>query len=235
MPNNIYICQFSLARVQQYEIQASIKDSGFTYQDIKDVLGIREGDDSDEILEKKRKHHPFALALCDANHFFEQNKVVPDKLWIQDTNSKLPTKQDYIFSIWNGGIIFNQLCADILKQHRLGENILTPVQIYDLSTGELASNEVFYFLNLYERRQYVCEVQSNKKLDSIPANYGINSFSGFISNQEVDVDKSVLDCDIDLWYDPRFLGHFFMSDSLYNSLSNAGMIDKFKAYTCNLI
>ncbi len=238
MTNNVYICQFSLGEVNDYDINASIKDSGFEYPDIKHILSRQEGrDESDETLEKKRKYHPLALELERTNRFAMQSKIVPEALWvgIEKKEIQLPTKQDYIFSIWSSGKVFNQSCANILKQHRLGENILTPIQIYDLSTGELVSNEVFYFLNLYERRQYICEVQSNKELDSIPTSYGVNSFSGYITNQEVDVAKSALDCDIDLWYDPRFLGRFFMSERLHDALSEAGMIDKFKAYTCNLV
>ena len=236
MANNVYICQFSLDKAIQYKIRASIKDSGFDYPDIKDILMIKD-EDNDEVSLKKKLFFPFSSELTNANHFSIQSKIVPDALWtgIDQREIQLPTKQDYIFSIWNGGRVFNQSCANILKQHRLGENILTPVQIYDLSTGKLVSDEVFYFLNLYERRQYICEVQSNKELDSIPTSYGVNSFSGYITNQEVDVAKSALDCDIDLWYDPRFLGRFFMSERLHDALSEAGMIDKFKAYTCNLI
>lgn len=238
MTNNVYICQFSLGEVNDYDINASIKDSGFEYPDIKHILSRQEGrDESDETLEKKRKYHPLALELERTNRFAMQSKIVPEALWagIEKKEMQLPTKQDYIFSIWSSGKVFNQSCTNILKQHRLGENILTPIQIYDLSTGELVSDEVFYFLNLYERRQYICEVQSNKELDSIPTSYGVNSFSGYITNQEVDVAKSALDCDVDLWYDPRFLGRFFMSERLHDALSEAGMIDKFKAYTCNLI
>ena len=238
MTNNVYICQFSLGEVNDYDINASIKDSGFEYPDIKYILSRQEGrDESDETLEKKRKYHPLALELERTNRFAMQSKIVPEALWvgIEKKEIQLPTKQDYIFSIWSSGKVFNQSCANILKQHRLGENILTPIQIYDLSTGELVSDEVFYFLNLYERRQYICEVQSNKELDSIPTSYGVNSFSGYITNQEVDVAKSALDCDVDLWYDPRFLGRFFMSERLHDALSEAGMIDKFKAYTCNLV
>ena len=238
MANNVYICQFSLGEVNDYDINASIKDSGFEYPDIKHILSRQEGrDESDETLEKKRKYHPLALELERTNRFAMQSKIVPEALWvgIEKKEIQLPTKQDYIFSIWSSGKVFNQSCANILKQHRLGENILTPIQIYDLSTGELVSNEVFYFLNLYERRQYICEVQSNKELDSIPTSYGVNSFSGYITNQEVDVAKSALDCDVDLWYDPRFLGRFFMSKSLYQSLNQAGMIDKFNPHTCKLI
>ena len=238
MANNVYICQFSLGEVNDYDINASIKDSGFEYPDIKHILSRQEGrDESDETLEKKRKYHPLALELERTNRFAMQSKIVPEALWvgIEKKEIQLPTKQDYIFSIWSSGKVFNQSCANILKQHRLGENILTPIQIYDLSTGELVSDEVFYFLNLYERRQYICEVQSNKELDSIPTSYGVNSFSGYITNQEVDVAKSALDCDVDLWYDPRFLGRFFMSKSLYQSLNQAGMIDKFNPHTCKLI
>ena len=238
MANNVYICQFSLGEVNDYDINASIKDSGFEYPDIKHILSRQEGrDESDETLEKKRKYHPLALELERTNRFAMQSKIVPEALWagIEKKEIQLPTKQDYIFSIWSSGKVFNQSCTNILKQHRLGENILTPIQIYDLSTGKLVSNEVFYFLNLYERRQYICEVQSNKELDSIPTSYGVNSFSGYITNQEVDVAKSALDCDIDLWYDPRFLGRFFMSESLYQSLNQAGMIDKFNPHTCKLI
>ena len=236
MANNVYICQFSLDKAIQYKIRASIKDSGFDYPDIKDILMIKD-EDNDEVSLKKKLFFPFSSELTNANHFSIQSKIVPDALWvgIEKKEIQLPTKQDYIFSIWSSGKVFNQSCANILKQHRLGENILTPIQIYDLSTGELVSDEVFYFLNLYERRQYICEVQSNKELDSIPTSYGVNSFSGYITNQEVDVAKSALDCDIDLWYDPRFLGRFFMSERLHDALSEAGMIDKFKAYTCNLV
>ena len=238
MANNVYICQFSLGEVNDYDINASIKDSGFEYPDIKHILSRQEGrDESDETLEKKRKYHPLALELERTNRFAMQSKIVPEALWagIEKKEIQLPTKQDYIFSIWSSGKVFNQSCTNILKQHRLGENILTPIQIYDLSTGKLVSNEVFYFLNLYERRQYICEVQSNKELDSIPTSYGVNSFSGYITNQEVDVAKSALDCDVDLWYDPRILGHFFISESLYQSLNQAGMIDKFDPHTCKLI
>ena len=238
MANNVYICQFSLGEVNDYDINASIKDSGFEYPDIKHILSRQEGrDESDETLEKKRKYHPLALELERTNRFAMQSKIVPEALWvgIEKKEIQLPTKQDYIFSIWSSGKVFNQSCANILKQHRLGENILTPIQIYDLSTGELVSDEMFYFLNLYERRQYICEVQSNKELDSIPTSYGVNSFSGYITNQEVDVAKSALDCDVDLWYDPRFLGRFFMSESLYQSLNQAGMIDKFNPHTCKLV
>ena len=218
-------------------MKASVKDSGFTYPDLKGILRSRLEEENDEIISKKKEYSPLALELERTNHFFMQSKIVPNALWIgvEKDEIKLPTNQDYIFSIWSGGILFNQTCATILKKHRLGETILTPVQIYDLSTGKLVSDETYYFLNLYERREYICEVQPSKYLKSIPVIWGVTAFSGFIKDREVDVNKSALDCDLDLWYDPRFIGRFFMSDKLYHSLKENNMIDKFSPLTCNLI
>lgn len=241
MPNNVYICQFSLAKIQQYDIKASVKDSGFDYPDIKDILSMLEDrTESDEISLNKKRYFPFSLELTDANHFFIQSKIVPNALWagIEKKEIELPARQDYIFSVWDGGRVFNKSCANILKQHRLGENILTPVQIYDLSTGELASDEVFYFLNLYERRQYICINQSDtktfKKVFDIYRNDIYTNYD-FIQDNQLEVDLNALNCDVDLWHDDRLGGHFFMSDSLYQSLNQAGMVDKFNPHTCKLI
>ena len=229
---NVWIARFD---VNYYKIVTSIQSEKFEFAKYGKIYEFGEETDNAEILKRKDDYFSLVHELGKANRFSHQSKITPDALWIESCETKLPNKSDYVFDIIYGGIVFNQSCTNILKQHRLGENILTPIQIYDLSTGELVSDEVFYFLNLYERRQYICEVQSNKELDSIPTSYGVNSFSGYITNQEVDVAKSALDCDVDLWYDPRFLGRFFMSERLHDALSEAGMIDKFKAYTCNLI
>ena len=229
---NVWIARFD---VNYYKIVTSIQSEKFEFAKYGKIYEFGEETDNVEILKRKDDYFSLVHELGKTNRFSHQSKITPDALWIESCKTKLPNKSDYVFDIIYGGIVFNQSCTNILKQHRLGENILTPIQIYDLSTGELVSDEVFYFLNLYERRQYICEVQSNKELDSIPTSYGVNSFSGYITNQEVDVAKSALDCDVDLWYDPRFLGRFFMSERLHDALSEAGMIDKFKAYTCNLI
>ena len=229
---NVWIARFD---VNYYKIVTSIQSEKFEFAKYGKIYEFGEETDNAEILKRKDDYFSLVHELGKTNRFSHQSKITPDALWIESCETKLPNKSDYVFDIIYGGIVFNQSCTNILKQHRLGENILTPIQIYDLSTGKLVSDEVFYFLNLYERRQYICEVQSSKELDSIPTSYGVNSFSGYITNQEVDVAKSALDCDVDLWYDPRFLGRFFMSERLHDALSEAGMIDKFKAYTCNLI
>ena len=238
MSKNVYVCQFSLDRVEQYDMKASVKDSGFTYPDLKGILRSRLEEGNDEIISKKKEYFPFLFELEKTNHFSRQSKIVPNALWIgvEKDEIKLPTNQDYIFSIWSGGILFNQACATILKKHRLGETILTPVQIYDLSTGNLVSDETYYFLNLYERREYICEMQTTPRLKTFPdKEYKVCISKSVFHDNELNIDKSALDCDVDLWHDPRILGHFFMSESLHHALAQAGMIDKFGSFACNLI
>ena len=239
MSNQVYVCQFALDRVQQYDMEASVKGSGLMYPEIRGILGIGLETETPEVKEKKKKYFPFALELEKTNHFAIQSKIIPNALWVgiyQNEAIKLPTHEDYIFSIWSGGRIFNPSCAAILKQHRLGENILTPVQIYDLSTGCLASDETYYFLNLYERRMCVCETQTTPRLKPRPyIAHGFRIAKSVFYDGELNIDKHALNCDVDLWHDRRLLGHFFMSANLHDALSEAGMIDKFKPYTCNLV
>ena len=229
---NVWIARFD---VNYYKIVTSIQSEKFEFAKYGKIYEFGEETDNAEILKRKDDYFSLVHELGKANRFSHQSKITPDALWIESCKTKLPNKSDYVFDIIYGGIVFNQSCTNILKQHRLGENILTPIQIYDLSTGELVSDEVFYFLNLYERRTYICNPQSDSMFVYIQGAQKYSTRGVPINNGILEVDKSILDCDVDLWYDPRILGHFFMSESLYQSLNQAGMIDKFYPHTCNLI
>ena len=230
---NVWIARFD---VNYYKIVTSIQSEKFEFAKYGKIYEFGEETDNAEILKRKKEYFPFTLELERVNRFSHHSKIAPDRLWIESNQTQLPNVLDYIFKVMSGGIVFNQSCANILKQHRLGENILTPIQIYDLSTGELVSNEVFYFLNLYERRLFICQEQTTDRLKArFDSRHGVLITKSVFNDGEVNVEKSALDCDVDLWYDPRFLGRFFMSERLHDALSEAGMIDKFKAYTCNLV
>ena len=229
---NVWIARFD---VNYYKIVTSIQSEKFEFAKYGKIYEFGEETDNAEILKRKDDYFSLVHELGKTNRFSHQSKITPDALWIESCKTKLPNKSDYIFDIIYGGIVFNQSCANILKQHRLGENILTPIQIYDLSTGELVSDEVFYFLNLYERRTYICNPQSDSMFVYIQGAQKYSTRGVPINNGILEVDKSILDCDVDLWYDPRILGHFFISESLYQSLNQAGMIDKFNPHTCKLI
>ena len=229
---NVWVARFD---VNYYKILASIQSDKFEFSKYGKVYEYLEETEEQEILKRKEEYFALGLELERANHFFHQSKIVPDKLWIENSETQLPNKSDYIFDIKSGGILFNQACATILKKHRLGETILTPVQIYDLSTGDRVSDETYYFLNLYERRTYICNPQSDSMFIYIQGSGKYSTRGAPINNEVLEIDRSALACDVDLWHDPRILGYFFMSESLYHALAQAGMIDKFDPSSCNLI
>ena len=229
---NVWIARFD---VNYYKIVTSIQSEKFEFAKYGKIYEFGEETDNAEILKRKDDYFSLVHELGKANRFSHQSKITPDALWIESCKTKLPNKSDYVFDIIYGGIVFNQSCTNILKQHRLGENILTPIQIYDLSTGKLVSDEVFYFLNLYERRQYICKEQSNEIFVYIQGAKRYSTRGIPVTNEMLEVDKSALNCDIDIWYDDRLGGYFFISDNLYQALSQADMIDKFDPHTCKLI
>ena len=229
---NVWIARFD---VNYYKIVTSIQSEKFEFAKYGKIYEFGEETDNAEILKRKDDYFSLVHELGKTNRFSHQSKITPDALWIESCETKLPNKSDYVFDIIYGGIVFNQSCTNILKQHRLGENILTPIQIYDLSTGKLVSDEVFYFLNLYERRQYICKEQSNEIFVYIQGAKRYSTRGIPVTNEMLEVDKSALNCDIDIWYDDRLGGYFFISDNLYQALSQADMIDKFDPHTCKLI
>lgn len=230
---NVWVARFD---VNYYKIVTSIQSDEFEFLKYGKVYEYGEKTDDVTILKKQEEYFPLVHELGKANRFSHQSKITPDALWVENSDVKLPDSSDYVFDITYGGILFNQACATILKKHRLGETILTPVQIYDLSTGNLVSDETYYFLNLYERREYICEIQTTPRLKTFPdKEYKVCISKSVFNDNELNIDKSALDCDVDLWHDPRILGHFFMSESLHHALAQAGVIDKFNPHTCKLI
>ncbi len=229
---NVWVARFD---VNYYKIVTSIQSDEFEFLKYGKVYEYGEKTDDVTILKKQEEYFPLVHELGKANRFSHQSKITPDALWVENSDVKLPDSSDYVFDITYGGILFNQACATILKKHRLGETILTPVQIYDLSTGNLVSDETYYFLNLYERRTYICNPQSDSMFIYIQGAKRYSTRGVPINNEVLEVDRSALDCDIDLWYDDRLGGHFFISNDLYQALSQTGMIDKFNPHTCKLV
>lgn len=131
-----------------------------------------------------------------------------------------------------GGLVLNQACADILKQFNMGENSLTPLQIFDLETQKLMSDEVFYFLNICERRKFLYEPENNVLL-SVYARFehGL-MYKMEKSGGDAIVKNKALDCDVDLWHDQQLFLSIFMSDRLHNALDEAGFREAWRPLSC---
>lgn len=168
------------------------------------------------------------------NRHYEKYEILPDSLWLEGyTDREEPSPHELIFGIISAGRVVREPLANILNQHRLGQTTLTPVQIYDYNTRALWSDEVFYFLNICEKREFVCFPQSHQDFSVL--NYemtGIRAYSmtSIIErDNQVEIHHKALDCDVDLWYDP-VLSKLFISSALYDDLKGMGLKHGFYNY-----
>lgn len=180
------------------------------------------------------------------NNRFQKYKVLPDSLWLLDWSDRdEPLPHEMIFEIVNGGTVAKEPLAKILSQFRLGQTTLTPVQIYDINTHELWSDEVFYFLNICEKREFVCFLQSHQDFTELNHQItGVRAYGSSIPmyDYHVEIHHQALERDVDLWHDP-VVGSLFVSSELYHALESIGLQhgyyggDRFstRVYKCKLI
>lgn len=233
---NVWVADKNYEMVKQYDMEASVNSKEFEYQKYRNIYRGYEQTENSELLKKKEDYFALSLKLSNTSNFFAQSKITPDCIWIEDTNSKLPVDSEPMFFIDNGGFLFRKACADILQQFKMGENLLTPVQIYALSTGGRVTDEVFYFLNIYERHEYVTEEQPDSSLSRVPIAKDKFGFSGqFFRDDQYQLSKLALDCSVDLWHDPKLLRSIFMSNDLYQAMKQAGFDKYWDMHTCKLV
>lgn len=199
-----------------------------------------------EKLKKQKELGKYGVQIETFNHRFEKYEVLPDKLWLLDWNDRdEPLAHEPIFRIDNGGTVVREPLAKILSQFRLGQTTLTPVQIYDFNTRELWSDEVFYFLNICEKRDFICVPQSHQDFGMFMSEVKKRMvYSAVIPmyDYHVEIHRQALECDVDLWYD--LVGReLFISSELYHALKSIGLkqgnctSDRFstRVYKCKLV
>lgn len=169
---------------------------------------------------------------------FEKFEAFPNCLYADGNDEKeLPDYHEYVFQILGGAMIVNEACANVLKQFRLGNSTLTPLKIRDVfSDGVLYSGTV-YFFNLCEIREYVKITQSHNDLHYsesglYPQYY---CYGSKFRHNLLEIDKSALECDVDIWHDRTFQSSIFFSDRLRQALIYANMLDKWNMKSCQLV
>lgn len=231
---NVWVTEFFA--LDHFFLAASLESNKFNFHKNGGVLTFSHQTDDLELLKLKEMYFSLALERSRANHLACQSMLLPDGLWREKKYNTLPTQDNHIFSINSGGIMLNEKCADVLKSCRLGKNSLTPLKIRDFSTGELCSNDTFYFLNLYERRQYVCYPQTHSEFSLINPNTEEFYYSKMlIHNNELEINQEALNCDVDLWHDPRLSHYFFVSDELHYKLKEANVNEGWRMRICKLV
>lgn len=221
---SVYV--FRLTFPRNCTIQVNIPNF-YDYPAFHEALWMYRADRSNqENLNKQLKLGENGLYIERWNNRYEKYDILPNSLWLEGyTDREEPSPHELIFGIISAGIVVREPLANILSRHRLGQTTLTPVQIYDYNTRALWSDEVFYFLNICEKREFACIPQShddfslsmNKNLQKLTYGFVIPMYDG-----HVEIHRKALDCDVDLWYDP-LLDKLFMSSALYDDLKGIGL------------
>ena len=147
---------------------------------------------------------------------------MPSKVFIKP-NEKLPKTDDLMFNIIGGYLLFNQQCYDIISQFTLGATHFSQVYIYDIETEELKSQTPYYFINIAETRDYL-NVEESK---------GIKAYAGATklpthlirepTDNDIQLNATAQECDVDLWHDPVLDNSLFFSDELVSALLASGI------------
>lgn len=231
---NVWVTEFFA--LDHFFLAASLESQKFNFHKNGGILTFSHKTDDPELLKLKEMYFSLALERSRANHLAYQSMLLPDGLWREKKYNALPTQDNHIFSINSGGIMLNEKCADVLKSCRLGKNSLTPLKIRDFSTGEICSDDTFYFLNLYERRQYVCFPQTNSSQFNLINQKTEPCYSKMtIHDNELEIKQEALNCDVDLWHDPRLSRYFFVSDELHYKLKEANVNEGWRMSICKLV
>ncbi|SUO98459.1 hypothetical protein [Suttonella indologenes] len=239
---NVYYGEYS--NIEHYSIGVNIPGL-FDYPAYyKAEIARRKNRASSELVQKVEELSTHEFYFEKANHDFRKLEVLPDSLWISNHENDSPKEKDLIFRISSNGIIFREEVATIFNQFRLGQTTLIPVKIYIIETGEQWSNETFYVLNLCEQREYVCFSQPDNGLKAMTSGENKLVYTGYVNkDRKLDVSESALECDVDIWYDPSFLGKIFMSENLHQVLVESELIKclepnvwrYWNMQTCNLV
>ncbi|PYE36475.1 hypothetical protein [Psychrobacter fozii] len=235
--NNVWLAGFKLTSINFYDIYPA-NSKKYDFPKYWKIFESREKTADPKLLEIKKMYKEDRLELSGAGRYFFKTEHLPDSLWVESNDIKLPPSSEYIFKVRSGGVVFTQACAQLLQQFRLGESTLTPVQIYDLETKKLCSEETFYFLNLCERREYVQYPQVDEMFKLSPTMEGRDKYTTNgvpIKDQQLHVQCEALECELDLWHDPLLMSYVFVSDALHDALVQANMDSQWEMVSCQLV
>ncbi len=235
--NNVWLVGFKLTSVNFYDIYPA-NSKKYDFPKHWKVLQLIEKTEDLELLKREQAFRAEMLELSKASSGFFKTEHLPDSLWVESSDTKLPPSSEYIFKVRSSGVVLTQACAELLQQFRLGESTLTPVQLYSLETQQLCSDETFYFLNLCERREYIQYPQADKVFKRFPTMEGRDKYgtSGIpVKDKQLLVNKSVINCELDLWHDPLLMSYVFVSEALHDALVQADMDSQWEMVSCQLV
>lgn len=129
------------------------------------------------------------------------------------------------FEVSDGFIMITKQLAELLGNFRLGTTQISPVKLYEKSTGELLSEQTFYFINVCEKHSYLLPKKCDASLELVSR--GDYSLYRHPSNKEKAkkycFSQCAMNCPVDIWHDPMVEDSTFLSESLQQAIKKSGL------------
>lgn len=117
--NNVWLAGFKLTSVNFYDIYPA-NSKKYDFPKHWKVLQRIEKTADPKLLEIKKVFKEEMLELSNASSGFSKTNHLPDSLWVESSDTKLPPSSEYIFKVRSSGVVLTQACAELLQQFRLG-------------------------------------------------------------------------------------------------------------------
>ena len=140
------------------------------------------------------------------------------------------------FRVSDKFIMITEQLAELLGNFRLGTTQISPVKLYEKSTGELLSEQTFYFINVCEKHSYLLPEKCDASLELVSR--GDYSLYRHPSDKEKAkkycFSQCAMNCPVDIWHDPMVEDSTFLSDPLQQAIKKAGLNKGFSWFSCIL-
>ncbi|RKV69639.1 MAG: hypothetical protein D8H97_35070 [Neisseria sp.] len=141
-----------------------------------------------------------------------------------------------VFGISSKYIMITEPLFHILRNFCLGSTQISPVKLYEKTTGELLSEQTYYFINVCENHGYLSpEDNSSIKM----AHRGLRKIYSLPSNntkaKKFRFSQESLNCPVDIWHDPLLEDSVFLSEPLLRAIQEAGLYKGFSCFSCVLV
>ena len=203
----------------------------------------------DDTEAERKEYNNMSNEILRVIHTHDRREVLPQNILPQamyadfkEMYAKFPkenlVKIPSFFSISNRFIVITERLAELLGDFRLGTTQISPVKLYEQSTGELLSEQTFYFINVCEKHSYFLpeKRKSDAYLELVSrGDYSLYEHPSNKKNaKEYCFSQQALNCPVDIWHDPMIEYSTFLSDPLQQAIKKAGLNKGVSWFSCIL-
>ena len=197
-----------------------------------------EGKEYDNMLNEMLQ----VIRAYDKREILPQN-ILPQAMYadFKEMYAKFPKENllnmPSFFRISDMYIVITEQLAELLGDFRLGTTQISPIKLYEKSTGELLSEQIFYFINVCEKHSYLLPEKSDASLEFVSrGDYNLYPHpSGKDRAKLYRFSQQALNCPVDIWHDPMIAYSTFLSEPLQQAIKKAGLNKGISWFSCILV